>query len=125
MKTGINVQVDDSKTKRRNILTSARSCAEQLRDFNSIKQLRVKKREKLQKLTNIVSDIWVALDELNIKDVPSVHIMDQEVHDDKKTEVKESERKAIKPVEAPIKMDKREQQLTRELEDIDRKLAAL
>jgi len=127
MKSNLNVQITDSRSKRRVVLMSAKSMAEQLRDFNSLKKLRERKRKKLTILSNLMSEIGVALDEVKIKDVPSVHIVhpgEEPKVEIKKVEPQKVKQTVVKPVEAP-KMDKKEEQLIRELEDIDKKLASL
>ena len=120
MKTNLNVQVDDSKSKRRKILESAKFAAEQLRNANSLKKLRERKTVKLVSLNKIMMDINSAFDELKIKDFPGFR------SDTVKKELVEKVIKSENMKENVVEVvDKKEQQLLQELEEIEKKLSNL
>lgn len=122
MKSDIHLRVDDSKTKRINVLKSAKALTEQLRDYNSLKKLKERRMKLMSRLDDTLYEIKTIYDEMKIKDVPDVHLYGR--GEEPKTEEK-LEKKTAAPKVAPVKIDKKETQLSNELAEIERKLASL
>lgn len=121
MKSNLHVAIPNNKIKRKNILISAKFFVEQLRAADKLKELRYKKKLKLDELNKVLIEITDAFNTLKIKNMPNISVQrnGQEIHHE------EIEREVVEPKLPEKVMSKRELQLSRELDEIDRKLGSL
>ena len=82
------------------------------------------KKKKLIALDNTLADIKAAFKEMKVHDVPEVHL--SHLDEEKVSHEKPHPKVVKKPAKPqPVQMDKKELELTRELEAIERKLSSI
>ena len=121
MKSEIHVRLSDSKNKRLIILNSAKFFTHELRNYQIYKIRREEKQRKLNRLMAVFGEIKTSFNKLSLKNMPALQVVDKEIP------VKEIKRKIVeenKPSHEKLIMPKQDE-LSRELDEIDRKLRML
>ena len=129
MKGTIHIKLSNSQDMRSGILKSAMMFTEELQSYISLKKLRIEKRKKMDDAKKLINEIKQLSESVNIEDVPGYEISENGLE---KVEVEEVKtRKARKEVLSHVKskeesiLDGREEELARELMEIERKLNSI
>ncbi len=117
MKTNIHVQLFNAKQQRLTILHAAKLHMTELRDYQSFKIASQKKKQKLMQLQKVIKEIKEKLSSVTLKEMPSFRVESKKIILDKS--------KARRTFDKTDEVTSVKDDLWKELEEIDKKLASL
>ena len=126
MKGEVYVRLSNSQDMRSGILKSAMIFTEELQSYISLKKLRIEKRKKMNDAKKLIEEVKQLSESFKIEDVPGYEVSER---GGEKVEVEEVKtrrfgKEVVKSKEESA-LDGREEELARELIEIERKLNSI